>query len=267
MSFLRRTPFSQQPAYPAKVDWRGRYADSLTAAVVCGPWGAFEAVSGRFFSKTGTTGYDLKQQGAAVTTSTGSTDVWSLTGLNPLCAATDKISWVVGAYSTTAGILRKRAIRFAHNTSGTIANVDFSDGVSNVIQAGAQVAGVTFATTNGQAQSANTHWFLGFSYDTNNNSAPYLASVDGLTQSTAVSGASVNNLANFVDQIYLGNSGSGFPLNGGVTVALFWNKRLSQDDLNALTANPWQVFNPGQKGTWLQALASGFATAISWIHA
>jgi hypothetical protein len=179
----------------------------------------------------------LRGEGAYATTGSGSTEVWSAS-FNPITMGNQATVFCV-AYSTAYNSTRKRAVRLSNPTNGTILALDYGNDVTNLFTGTSQVVGGTFPASDSYfAPDGNVSHSVVWS---RNGTAHALYIGGNAVNKNDYLPSSANAIGN-ISQIFIGNSGSGFPLNGGVLVWGAWNRALSPDEVKLLSANPWQMF-------------------------
>jgi hypothetical protein len=228
--------FYNQPQGAVQV--RPEFAVGMNAAGYASSAGPIDALSGYVFSKTGAAGVGLKPEGISATTGTGSTDVWSASIRQNNLANTNEVTIFALAYSDVSNSTRKRVVRFSNTALGTIVNIDFGDGTSNCYAAGAQVPPSAFLASN-FTTTVPTVSPIAVSWS--RKGTQHSLMTNGIEVGTSGL-TSTSNHSGSPDAIYIGNSGSGFPLNGGVLMWALWEYQLSKSVLTDLAANPWQIF-------------------------
>lgn len=218
------------------VDWSNPLSKGLWFLAGMTGGTPFDCVTGKKMSKTGAPVTTLGKHGRALN-ATGSSDNFFLTGMPPIpvdSGLTIAILSEVDAQNAT----RKRPIRLAAGAT-TVASIDYSDGSVQDYIFGVQKVGSFFTNQHGTVapyplgpkllalvQEPVANATLGY---------------ENAVLQTGTGSTVAGNLIAPIDAIYLANSGSGFPLNGKLYFAAVWSRALSQKELVALTANPWQL--------------------------
>ena len=74
--------------------------------------------------------------------------------------------------------------------------------------------------------------------------------------------ATVIGPTNTLDYLQIGGINGGTPLNGAVAFARAWRRGMSVAEMQALSANPWQIFQPREQQTFF-SIGSGGNQAVS----
>jgi len=207
----------------------------------------------------GTTGVSVKAGQQFATTGTGLDDVWSLSAGRTLLPAQNAVSMLTQAYSNSYNVTRKRAIRFSNPTNGTVVNLDFSNGASIQLSAGLQVTGGTFPSVHANIPEPGVSSNILL---TRLGTAMALY-VDGVDATTTTANVSSNNLIGVTNQVLVGNNGTGFPLNGGVSLWALFNTDLTRDWARELYYNPWQIFRAKPRVLYFDVTAAPSVPTLS----
>jgi hypothetical protein len=229
---------TRQPQWAAKIDRSNPVTKGLWAAVDLSSRIPREVVRNKLFTVTGTPTLVIGKEGVAIN-ATASADVFSLTGITNPIPATSAVSVLTVCEAGAVNAIRKRQVRLASSSSGTIFSIDYSDGTFSDILVGTQKAGGSFNSRHGTTTYAlGPHVYAGIQPAGAGLPLSYIDNVAQSGNSLAVSG----DLANAIDQIFLANNSSGFPLNGKLYFTAVWARELTVAEIASLSANPWQIF-------------------------
>jgi len=235
MRLLLDASLETQPQEAVEVDWGSPLTGGLVAA---GLMGADAVVRRALAPQAGASMHPTR--GGTAMQAVASTDSWVLTDALSL-AADAPITLMAIVVSAQVSATRKRVIRLFNATNGSIIGIDFGNGSASTIEGFVQLPGAVFNQV--QSSSANTPGVVqavtlrraGTSGD---------LFIDGqLSASTTFGGAL---LAGDATSVTLANSGSGFPLgaDSGLLAYAVWNRALQTTEVQAVSANPWQLFRP-----------------------
>lgn len=250
-------PWTDQPQEAVAIDWRNPLTRGLVSAGTIINNAPIDLVSGIPLTRSGGAGIGATSRGMAATTASGSSDYWFASLPKLPFASNNKCSVFVLAYSTVSNTTRKRAIRFAHSTTGTIVVIEYSNGVSNRYFGSIQVSGSIFPSVESASTTlTNTIELLCMTRD-GTDMKLYL---DGIDISSSIVGPSSANFAGDVNQLYLGNNNASFPLNGGVLAWGLWGVALSPRQVAELSSNPWNLFAPSRQPIFYNSASGGLPT-------
>lgn len=183
----------------------------------------------------GTTGIVTTQQGLAATTSSGSGDLWTAKVPSYSMTGRNKASVWGLFYSTVSNNTIKRAIRLSGPSGGSVLIIDLGDSANNYLAGSCVVTGPAYPRRNDTAApAANVLHNVLFT----RNSTTQGLYRNGVEVGDANPTTSTANFNDNIDQIYIGNSGSAAPLQGGVIAWGAWNRDLSAADAALLYQNP-----------------------------
>lgn len=158
-------------------------------------------------------------------------------GTSPL--TTDKpITVLAIASCNVSNTTRKRLFRLSEPAYGTVVNIDFADGTSNLMGFGVRVGTSLFASASSFTPAANKRYVVVGRHRPGD--YPQLF-VDGILRNTSGT-AGTMHLAPTLCTIG-GNTGS-LTFNGTAELVLVWNRYLTDAEIGAITANPYQSFQP-----------------------
>lgn len=232
---LRRTRLNQPGG--DGVDWSNPLSKGLWFLAGMSGGMPFNCVSGKPMSKTGSPVTTIGKHGRALN-ATGSADNFVLTGMPPI-PVDSGLTIAILSEVDAQNITRKRPIRLAAGAS-SVASIDYADGGFQDYVFGVQKVGASFTNQHGTV----IPYPLGprLLALVQEPAAPATLGYENAVLQTGAATQVAGNLVAPIDSIYLANSGSGFPLNGKLYFAAVWTRALTQKELVALTANPWQVF-------------------------
>ena len=230
--------FNRQPNSPVRLDENHPLFDNIVSAGTVFGGVPYDVKANGILTRAGTTGTTIRCGQQFATTGTGSGDVWSLSAGATLLPVQNAVSMLCRAYSNSYSTTRKRAIRFANPTNGTTVALDFGNGAVNQLIASVQVVGSVFPAVYGSTPVGVEFSDVLFTR-LGTQMGLY---VDGNNAFISTSDASSNNLVGVTNQVFVGNSSSTFPLNGGVSQWVLFNIELSAGWAKELYINPWQIF-------------------------
>ena len=258
----RGFPHLIQPQYPPEIDWSNPLNTGLIASFESGAGGGFTDVSkGRLpvadnsTDRVGTTGksrdYAGTQNTQFINTGYGlagaltiivACDVDALTNYSPLVANT--------ASNTTNGW----ELRIGSGASDSVimmhrANTNFKQNISSSdkITAGSKNNFIAVTCVDGDIGASPSGFVNGSFFS--------MPTATGAGTGAAVANSSTVNL-------YIGSRADGVTmLDGAIQFVRLWDRVLSNDEILALYANPWQIFAPQKRNIWVGVAGGGAVNA------
>jgi hypothetical protein len=220
-----------------RVDWANPLSKGLWFLAGISGGIPHDCVTGRQMARTGSPVVTLGKHGRALN-ATGSTDNFYLTGM-PLIPVDSGLTIALLSEVDAQNATRKRPVRLAAGAT-SVASIDYADGSVQDYIFGVQKVGSVFTNQHGTvAPYPLGPKLLALVQEP---AAPATLGYENAVLQTGTASTVAGNLVAPIDSIYLANSGSGFPLTGKLYFAAVWTKALTQKELVALTANPWQLF-------------------------